>query len=127
MLSGIHFLLTYDCTNECDHCFLQCRPNAGGTFTIAQLRDVFDEIGKIKSIDNVYFEGGEPFLYYQLMLEGIKMAREKGLKAGIVTNSYWATSVEDAELWLAPLKDLQIDNIGFSADEYHRSEKLDDP
>ncbi len=40
MLTGIHFLLTYQCNFECDHCFLYCAPHAKGTFTLDQLRKV---------------------------------------------------------------------------------------
>ena len=108
MLKGIHFLLTYSCNFECDHCFLYCNSNSAGTFTLKQIRTVLNEAEKIKSVESIYFEGGEPFLFYPLMLEGLKIATEKGFKTGIVTNSYWATNVEDAELWLKPIADLNI-------------------
>ena len=38
MLSAIHVLLTYQCTSECDHCFVQSGPQCEGTFTLSQLR-----------------------------------------------------------------------------------------
>jgi hypothetical protein len=119
MLTGIHFLLTYACTYECDHCFLYSGPFQEGTFTVKQLRNVFVQIKEAKTIDNVYFEGGEPFLYYPLMLSGIRMARDLGLEVGIVTNAYWATSVEDAKIWLKPLQDLGITDLSISDDSYH--------
>ena len=37
MLTGIHFILTYTCNFECDHCFLYCSPRAQGTFSIDQM------------------------------------------------------------------------------------------
>ena len=119
MLTGIHFLLTYTCNWECDHCFLFCSPASEGTFTIKQVREVLDEAAKLGSVETIYFEGGEAFLYYPLMVEGIRLAREKGFQAGIVTNSYWATSEEDAELWLRPLVELGISDLSVSDDEYH--------
>ncbi len=127
MLKQIHFLLTYTCNYQCDHCFLYSGPDAEGTFTINQLRKVFDEIPKIGTIDTVYFEGGESFLYYPLMLEGVRIAREMGLKVGIVTNSYWATSVEDAELWLKPLCELGVSDISMSDDQFHYSDIEESP
>lgn len=122
MLKEIHFLLTYTCLYECDHCFLYCGPESEGTFTIDQLRQTFEEIAKIESINKVYFEGGEAFLYYPLLLEGIKLARRQGLEVGLVTNSYWATTVADAELWLKPLAQLGISDISMSDDSFHFSE-----
>jgi len=127
MLTEIHFLLTYTCNYQCDHCFLFSGPDAVGTFTINQLRRVFDEIPKIGSIKKVYFEGGEAFLYYPLLLEGIRIAHDLGLETGIVTNSYWATSVEDAELWLKPFVDLGINEISLSDDLFHFEKNEESP
>ena len=108
MLQGVHFLLTYMCNFECDHCFVYSGPSAPGTFTLKQIRDVIDEFAKIDTAEWVYFEGGEPFLFYPIMLEGIRIARDKGFKVGVVTNSYFATTEEDAEIWLKPLIELNI-------------------
>ncbi|TFG23680.1 MAG: 4Fe-4S cluster-binding domain-containing protein [Promethearchaeota archaeon] len=119
MLKGIHFLLTYSCNFECDHCFLYCSPNSAGTFTLKQINNVLNEAEKIKTVEWIYFEGGEPFLFYPLMIEGLKIAGEKGFKTGVVTNSYWATNVEDAELWLKPLADCKISDLSISDDFYH--------
>ncbi len=100
MITGIHFLLTYTCNLECDHCFVYGGPKANGTFTVSRLRKTFDEIAKIGTAQWIYFEGGEPFLFYPVMLEGIRIAHDMGFKTGVVTNAYWAISEEDAEPWL---------------------------
>jgi len=120
-LNGIHFLLSYSCTYQCDHCFLHCSPEAHGTFTCEQLRRVFAEIQRMDTIETVYFEGGEPFLYYPLLLEGLRLAAAMGLRAGIVTNAYWATSVEDAEIWLKPIRDIGIADLSVSDDAFHQN------
>lgn len=127
MLTGIHFLLTYTCNFECDHCFLYCGPQAEGTFTLSQLRTVHDEMAKIGTIKMVYYEGGEAFLFYPLMLEGIRMSREKGFKTGVVTNSYWALTEEDAELWLKPLLELEVSDVSVSNDAFHHGEEVENP
>jgi len=119
ILKGIHFLLSYACNYECDHCFLYCSPNSQGTFTFDQISRVLDEAGKIDSVEWIFFEGGEPFLYYPILVEGIRLARERGFKTGIVTNSYFATSVEDAEIWLKPFKELGLDELSISDDTFH--------
>ncbi len=119
MLTGIHFLLTYACNYTCDHCFLYCSPNSKGTFTLAQIKQVLDEAVKIGTIEWVFFEGGEPFLYYPVMVEGLRLAKELGFKIGLVSNSYWATSVEDAELWLKPISEIGISDFSISNDTFH--------
>jgi hypothetical protein len=119
MLTSIHFLTTYTCNFECDHCFLYCGPRERGTFRIEQIQAVLEEAKRLGTIDSVFFEGGEPFLFYPLVLEGIERARRLGIKSGIVTNAYWATSVEDAELWLRPLAHRGVATINVSDDALH--------
>lgn len=123
MLTDIHILLTYQCTFECDHCFLYSGPFAEGTMTLPQIRRVLDESRKIGSVKWIYFEGGEPFLFYPLLLEGVKLARNMGFQVGIVTNAYWAISEEDAELWLKPLHKLGLDYLSISDDQFHYGEE----
>ena len=127
MLTGVHILLTYTCSYECDHCFLHCGPDASGTFTLRQLKTLFAEIGKIGTVGDIYFEGGEAFLYFPLMVEGIRIARGMGLDVGIVTNGYWATGIEDAKLWLDPLRRLGIADFSVSNDKFHHSSDQPNP
>jgi Histidine kinase-, DNA gyrase B-, and HSP90-like ATPase len=75
------------------------------------------------SVEWVYFEGGESFLFYQAMMAGINKAINLGFKVGIVTNSYWATSEEDALLWLSPLVN-KVQDFTISSDLYHFNEKV---
>jgi MoaA/NifB/PqqE/SkfB family radical SAM enzyme len=127
MLTGLHFLLSYMCNSECDHCFVYCSPSARGTFNRAQVRRLLDEADAIGTIEWIYYEGGEPFLFYPIMLEGIKMARERGYRVGIVTNSYFATDPDDAAFWLAPLAEMGVEDFRTSNDPYHFSDEKDNP
>ncbi len=119
MLIGIHLLLTYTCNLKCDHCFLYCSPRAKGTMTLEHITTILEEAKKIGTVQEIFFEGGEPFLFYPLMLEGIRRARGLGFKAGIVTNGYWATEAEDAVLWLKPLSELGLFDLTISDDNLH--------
>ena len=121
MIKGIHFLLTYKCTSECDHCFLYCSPGSEGTFSVDQLKAVLNEALGIKTLEWIYFEGGEPFMYYPILLEGVKLARSLGYRVGIVTNAYFATGENDTMLWLKPLAELGIDDFSVSDDLFHYS------
>jgi len=127
MLTGLHFLLTYTCNLECDHCFLYSGPQAQGTFTLNQIRQLLDEAVKIGTVEWIYFEGGEPFLYYPIMLEGIKLARAMGFRVGVVTNAYYATAEEDIEVWLKPLGELGIADLSISNDPYHYEDEKENP
>jgi len=111
------------CNLECDHCFVYSGPNAKGTFTLREVRKVLDQATQMETIEWIYFEGGEPFLFYPLMLEGIKIARSRGFKAGVVTNAYYATSEEDAGLWLKPLQESGLSSLSLSDDSFHYEEE----
>ena len=124
-LNGIHFLLTYSCNYECDHCFLYCGPKSKGTLSLNQIELILNEASKIDSVEWIYFEGGEAFLFYPIMLEGMRFAKKKGFKIGLVTNSYWATSVKDAEVWLKPIREIGIESMEVSNDLFHFDDKFD--
>jgi len=127
MLTGIHFLLTYKCIFECDHCFVYSSPSANGTFTLEQVCKALDEAEKIGTVEWIYFEGGEPFLYYPLLIESLKAAASRGFKTGIVTNAYFATTVEDAKKWLMPLRELNVAGLSISNDAFHSGENVNSP
>jgi len=127
MLTGIHFLLTYKCIYECDHCFVYSSPNAEGTFTFDQFSETLDEAEKMGTIEWIYLEGGEPFLYYPLLIDCTRAAVSRGFKTGIVTNAYFATSVKDAQRWLMPLKELNIADLSISDDRLHSGDIADSP
>jgi hypothetical protein len=120
-LSGLHLLLTYHCTLECDHCFVWGSPSQSGTMSLVDLRAILDQAADLVTIETIYFEGGEPFLYYATLLQGVQMAAHLGFGVGIVSNAYWATSVEDAVASLKPFAGL-IQDLSISSDRYHWSE-----
>jgi MoaA/NifB/PqqE/SkfB family radical SAM enzyme len=122
-LSGLHLLLTYQCTFECDHCFVWGSPFQKGTMTLPQVRQVLSQAKETGTIETIYFEGGEPFLYYALLLIAVREARAMGFKVGIVSNAYWANSREDAVATLRPFRGL-IEDLTISSDLYHYSERM---
>jgi len=117
-LKGLHILLTYTCLYECDHCFLHCGPNAEGTFTIERMESLLDQAVEA-GIESLFFEGGEPFLFFPLLEASVRLGRERGLSSRLVTNGYWATSLRDAELWLAPLQAAGLASLSISEDVFH--------
>ena len=121
-LSSLHILLTYQCTFECDHCFVWGSPWQSGTLTLDQIKTILNQ-SKEADISWVYFEGGEPFLYYPILLRGVQLAARMDLKVGIVSNAYWAHAIEDAIEWLKPFAG-QIQDLSISSDLYHYSEMM---
>ena len=122
-LTGLHLLLTYQCNLECDHCFVWGGQWQEGTMSLPQIRDILQQAKDLGTVSSIYFEGGEPFLYYATMLKGVQEAASMGFRVGIVSNGYWAISEEDALAWLSPFRGL-IQDLSISSDIYHWFEKL---
>jgi hypothetical protein len=120
-LTGLHFLLTYQCTFECDHCFAWGSPWQSGVFSLARVRQALDQAQQLGSITEIYFEGGEPFMYYATLVNAVKETHQRGFQVGVVSNAYWAISLEDALEWLRPFTGL-ISGLTVSSDLYHYDE-----
>jgi hypothetical protein len=121
-LSGLHILLTYQCTFECDHCFVWGSPWQSGTLTLEQIENILLQARDAR-VDWIYFEGGEPFLYYALLRRGVELARGLGFHVGIVSNAYWAHTSNDAIEWLRPFAG-QIEDLSVSSDLFHYNETM---
>jgi hypothetical protein len=122
-LKGLHLLLSYQCTFECDHCFVWGSPFQSGVMTLENIRHILNQANDLGSVEWIYFEGGEPTLFYPILLRGIRLAKEMGFRIGVVSNAYWATSLEDALEWLSPFAGL-VEDLSVSSDLFHYSELL---
>jgi len=86
--------------------------------TIASVRHLLRQAKRVESIEWVYFEGGEPFLHYPLLVEAVAEARAMGFRVGVVSNGFWARDKRRAMARLAPLAGL-VDDLSISSDSFH--------
>lgn len=119
-LTGLHLLLTYQCTFACDHCFVWGSPWQNGVMTQSDLQNILGQAVDLGTITSVCFEGGEPFLYYATLLKGVQETVRHGFSASVVTNAYWATSKTDAIEALLPFAGL-LSKMTVSSDLLHWS------
>lgn len=116
--SCIHLLLSFQCSRECDHCFVWGSPFQRGTMTGETVKNVLDQAKDIGHVARISFGGGEPFLHYPVLLSSVRMAARLGFRIGVTTNAYWASCESDCAEWLGPLADL-IEDLTISSDWYH--------
>jgi MoaA/NifB/PqqE/SkfB family radical SAM enzyme len=117
-LTGIHLLLSYQCTLECDHCFVWGSPWQTGTMSLTNVRRLLDQAEALGTVEWIYFEGGEPMLFYPVLVAGAQDAARRGFQVGVVTNAYWATEVDDAVAWLRPFAGI-VGDLSLSSDALH--------
>lgn len=117
-LDGLHLLLTYQCTLECDHCFVWSSPAARGVMRLEDVREILRQARQLGGIEWIFFEGGEPFLFYPLLLKAVRLAARAGFRVGVVSNGYWATGPDEAREALVPFRGL-VSDLSISSDLYH--------
>jgi len=125
-LKGVHFLLTYRCDSECDHCFVWGSPKSKGTFTLERVRNILAEAKKLETVTYISLEGGEAFLYYPIMVKAVREAAALGFQVEVLSNCYWATCPEDALEWLRPIAETGDARLSLSSDLYHGDRWMSD-
>ena len=118
-LKGVHLLLTYRCDAECDHCFVWGSPSAQGVMKFKDTLAILSEAKKLDTVEYISIEGGEPFLFYPIMLKTMREAVKLGFHVELLSNCYWATSVEDAVEWLFPVAETGNTELSISTDLFH--------
>jgi hypothetical protein len=73
-------------------------------------------------VEWIYFEGGEPSMYYSTLLAGTIEASQMGFRVGLVSNGYWAISLEDAIEFLHPFTGL-LEDLSISNDKFHNGDE----
>jgi hypothetical protein len=90
--------------------------------TLSQIRNILQQAGDLGTVGWIYFEGGEPFLYYAVLVKSVQEAAGMGFNVGIVSNGYWANGDDDALECLKPFAGL-IRDLSISSDRYHDNEE----
>jgi len=116
-------LLTYKCNCACAFCYYNCSPEKGG------LMVVDTAIGAWRSLERlagerarVHLTGGEPFLYWERLVEILQEANREGLGPCdlVETNGFWAVDEEIAAERLSMLDEFGVRRFKVSTDPFHQ-------
>jgi len=120
-LQSLSILVGMKCNCKCPHCFYFPRNDNHVPLDPDLLDDALKSIAGQHNILSVNFAGGEPFYYYDVMLECIKRLRKHGIQYfTLSTNAGWATSVKTAQERLNELIRCGLGGMGVSADGFHQ-------
>jgi len=119
-LTGIHFLVTYGCSAECDHCFIWGSPLRTASMTPSQVDEFLAEVSSLGTVTSVCAEGGEPFTRWEVLLHFVRSAQAQGLGPSALTNASWAISRPAAEAGVRELMAAGLTRLGVSTDQWHR-------
>lgn len=118
----ISLLTTYQCTASCRNCCFKCNPSYTIRMTLEQMRNYVDQCLSYygDSIKVLVLTGGECFLLGEDLYSIIEYASNRGLIVRVVTNGYWATSLEKTHEVLNRLRQIGLKEINFSTGDDHQ-------
>jgi len=110
--------LTDACHVGCKHCILSCGIGNNVTITPVLLAKTIIEWKEMPGAECVGFSGGEPFLFTDLLCQGIRLATSHGLRTRVTTSAFWASSLAVACKVLEKLSGLS--ELFISIDRHHQ-------
>ena len=127
MVLQLGLIITERCNIHCSHCLSDDvrSKNTARDMPIDDICCYIDRAAAISAKTNqrlsVSLSGGEPFLCYEKLLEGIRRANGNGAeKISTVSNGFWGSDEEYAFRAAAELKEAGLSLIYFSLDDFHQ-------
>ncbi len=84
-----------------------------------QLEEILDQLFASTKLAVVVFSGGESTLLGEDLNRALRKCRAHGVISRLVTNAFWATSVDAALVKLRELRAAGLDELNISTDDYH--------
>jgi YydG family peptide modification radical SAM enzyme len=104
---------------RCAHCCFSCTPQSQERLAVGTAERIAESAAADSRVDNIALTGGEVLLDKPTVLRVLRIAKQAGKGASLVTNGFWAKTPKSAqavvdELWEAGLRTLTV-----SYDEFH--------
>lgn len=109
---------TWQCNAACSDCGTESTPHVRTKLSTNQIIEAI-EAAAGEGFSLVVFTGGEVTLAPLELRAGLKRAKRLGLATRIVTNGWWAKSIELAAVQIGALVDDGLDEINFSTGDEH--------
>jgi hypothetical protein len=116
-------LLTYKCNCACEFCYYNCSPDKGGLMPVEMALAAWESLRILAGDDaKVHITGGEPFLYWEHLLEIMRKAKSQGLGNTdlIETNGFWAANEKIVRERIKTLDELGMRRLKISVDPFHQ-------
>ena len=118
-MRNIAFGYSTRCNIRCAHCVAADTLLDHKKMELAQAKKIIRDMAAT-GVTGISFTAGEPFLYFDDLLELVDLCREQGIYTRIVTNSFWATTAELARQRLELLKQSGLCQLRLSYSRWHQ-------
>ena len=113
-------ITTYKCSAACNNCCFECNPRRKEKLPLSTAISHIDyAVSKYKSLMIVVLTGGECFLDTDYLLTLISYIHTRNLLCRVVTNCFWAKSLDIALNILSLCKNAGLNEINISTGDDH--------
>jgi len=107
------------CNIRCGHCVAAGEVPTTQKMELAKAKEIIRDMAAAGVI-GVSFTAGEPFIYFDDLLELVSLCRELNIYTRIVTNSSWAKTPEKTTVLLDMLKQCGLSQLRLSYSRWHQ-------
>ncbi len=113
-------IFTYKCNFFCKHCSMRASPSDSTVIDLSLFKKAVDDAEEIPSIYTIAISGGEPTLFLNRLLQAVRYAYYKGFNVRVVTNAWWASTIEQSRKLVSMLKNAGLNELNVSYDDFHK-------
>lgn len=118
-IKNLNLLLTYKCPSQCPHCAYYAGLDGSGLMSAQDVKSYLRALGD-HPVESLWIYGGEPFLYFGVLTEVVKIAKRRQIRQiGVLTNGYWSAKPKSGQKRLSLLKQVGLSDIIISTDGFH--------
>ena len=117
--TDLGIIMSYQCQCTCKHCLYNCGPRWKDWMSPDTLRDALRATQVWDHRFQVHLTGGEPFMNFPLLLEGVRIAAELGIPCYVETNAGWCLREKDVAEKFVALREAGLNAILISCSPFH--------
>ena len=107
------------CNIRCEHCVAAGDIPDSRNMDHNKAKEIIVEMAQA-GVGGISFSAGEPLLYFNEIAELVKLCRQLGIYTRIVTNSFWAKTVEASDSLVSELKENGLCQLRLSFSRWHQ-------
>ncbi len=107
------------CNIRCAHCVATDDKPDNIKMELSRAKEIIRDLAEA-AVTGISFTAGEPFIYFDDLLELIKLCKELNIYTRVVTNSYWAKSTENADMHITILGQCGLSQLRMSYSRWHQ-------
>ncbi len=115
----IAFGYSTHCNIRCAHCVAAGDIGDNKKMELVRAKEIIRDMA-VAGVTGISFTAGEPFIYFDDLLELVALCRELNMYTRIVTNSYWAKTPEKTKQLLEMLKQCGLCQLRMSYSRWHQ-------